>query len=719
MLNQIFNSANYSFNPYALPVFFVAFSCLASGLFVFLKNRRQPANLSFFLLTFSAATWLSGMALGYLSQVENLAIFWYKALGYFSVAVLCPTSYLFTLAITKRLKGKRLFLAICYLIGFSFYLLNFKTDWIVSEVRKYFWGYYPIYGWLGIISIVFALSFAILSFREYFKALKKAKSPLEKTQIKYVFFGLAGAYIGATDFIQVFNIELYPFGYLPVFFFLAVIAYSIVRYRLMEIELIIRKALIYSALVTIVSAFFILLILLGQFFLQRILAINLWYFIIPTALMISLILPRLENYIATLTDKIFFRKRYDYQLAIREASQAITTILKLDDLLDFLKQTLLKTVRVKDFSLFVYQPTKGRFIEQLFEKEKEKKLKPIFIKESSSLIRYSQESKKPIILEEISYQITNQTVKEKEKLKELQEIKKQMEDLKITLVIPLFLKEKLTGLLNLGEKLSGEAFSTTDLELLTTLANQTAIALENAQVYEKERALSRLKSEFVSVAAHRLRTPLSIIKWALSLLRENLKSLSAEQRDLLARATLSNEKMIALVNNLLDVARIEEGQVVYHFTPTQLVDLIEEVLADFKQALEEKKIILSFKKPRQTLSLVKIDPERMKTVLQILIENAIIYSHSKGKIILTLQLNPQNKKEVLFSIEDTGIGIPKEAQVHIFDKFFRAKNALLMETEGTGLGLFIAKAIIEKHGGRIWFKSEEGKGTTFSFVIPG
>jgi len=231
-----------------------------------------------------------------------------------------------------------------------------------------------------------------------------------------------------------------------------------------------------------------------------------------------------------------------------------------------------------------------------------------------------------------------------------------------------------------------------------------------------ERHLSKLKSEFVSIVAHQLRTPLSALKWALSLFEETKEKIPADQKDLLQKMTVSNERMIRLVNDLLDAARIEEGRFVYNRTLITFEDLAKSVLATVKQKANQKKVTVTLQKPKETLPSILVDKEALGLALQNLVENAIHYTLPKGKVQITAMRSEDSS--LLVSVEDTGIGIAKEEKERIFSKFFRGTNAIRLETEGSGLGLFIVKNIVEAHGGKIWFESTQNKGTTFHFTVP-
>jgi signal transduction histidine kinase len=230
----------------------------------------------------------------------------------------------------------------------------------------------------------------------------------------------------------------------------------------------------------------------------------------------------------------------------------------------------------------------------------------------------------------------------------------------------------------------------------------------------REKAMDKLKSEFVSVAAHQLRTPLSAIKWTLrSVIDEEDGKINKTQKDILLKSYESNQRIINLVNDLLNVLKIEEGRFGYTFTKTNIEDLIKESLGDFKRIIKKKGLNLKIEQPKRIRS-VYMDKEKITMVIQNLLDNAIKYSGSGENIYFRVK----NQKEYLkFEIEDEGVGIPEKGQKNLFTKFFRASNVVRMETSGSGLGLYIAKNIIEKHKGRITVKSQEGEGTKICFTI--
>jgi len=232
----------------------------------------------------------------------------------------------------------------------------------------------------------------------------------------------------------------------------------------------------------------------------------------------------------------------------------------------------------------------------------------------------------------------------------------------------------------------------------------------------RDKLVERMKTEFVSISAHQLRTPLSAVKWTLRMILDgDVGKINEEQRDLLEKTYQSNERMIELINDLLNVSRIEEGRFLYKPEAMQLEDVVDQVLGDAEDAAKIKKIKIKVERPKSLLPLVMIDKEKMVIAVQNLVENALKYTPPGGRIAVSLE---EKNKEALFKIIDNGVGIPKDQQSRIFSKFFRGSNVIKMETEGSGLGLYTAKNIIESHKGEIWFESKEGVGSTFYFTLP-
>jgi signal transduction histidine kinase len=239
--------------------------------------------------------------------------------------------------------------------------------------------------------------------------------------------------------------------------------------------------------------------------------------------------------------------------------------------------------------------------------------------------------------------------------------------------------------------------------------------IELTRKNEKLLEINEVKSNFVSVASHQMRTPLSGLKWLLHMfLTGDLGPITDEQKVFLSKGYESTNRMVALVNDMLEADRFDSGVLEYEFTQVEITELIDGVLYEFLPKMKEKKLRLMLHYPEKSLPKVSVDKKKMWAVLQNLLENSIKYTPNGGNIEITVA---EENKKIKVSIHDDGIGIPKDQQKHIFSRFFRAKNAVKTETDGSGLGLYIAKSILERRGGEIWFE-DTGIGSTFHFTIP-
>jgi signal transduction histidine kinase len=240
--------------------------------------------------------------------------------------------------------------------------------------------------------------------------------------------------------------------------------------------------------------------------------------------------------------------------------------------------------------------------------------------------------------------------------------------------------------------------------------------LELTESNERLRDLDQIKSQFVSVAAHQLRTPLAGIRWTLyALLEEQVGKLNADQKKFAGDAYQATTRLIDLVNDLLDVSRLEEGRFGFKIKRAAFVPIVTSVYEGFQSMAKNKGIDLSLTLPEKELPLLDIDEEKVGIALENFIENAIKYTVPPGSVSVKVI---EESDQVSVEVSDTGIGIPKDQVPRVFEKFFRGENAQLFQTSGTGLGLYVSKNIVEHHGGAVYFKTEENKGSVFTFSLP-
>lgn len=234
---------------------------------------------------------------------------------------------------------------------------------------------------------------------------------------------------------------------------------------------------------------------------------------------------------------------------------------------------------------------------------------------------------------------------------------------------------------------------------------------------EKVAEANIMKTEFIAIISHQLCSPLSAIKWNMEVIeteRDPKECLPEKQVVFLQNIKKSNEQMLKMVTDLLDVARIDQGKAIFEEKNLNLEKIVEESVSEFRGLAAEKNIAINFQAD-SVLPAVYIDERKMRVVLDNLIGNAIKYSHEGGKIEIQLK---EKSGKIVFSVQDWGVGIPRHQHSKIFEKFFRSKNEARYRTEGVGIGLYLARAILKHCGGEVWFDSEAGKGSTFYFSLP-
>ncbi|HVV25730.1 MAG TPA: GAF domain-containing sensor histidine kinase [Candidatus Saccharimonadales bacterium] len=295
------------------------------------------------------------------------------------------------------------------------------------------------------------------------------------------------------------------------------------------------------------------------------------------------------------------------------------------------------------------------------------------------------------------------------------------------------------GYLILGSKKSGNTYSTQDIRVIEIIANELVIAVQNALRFEeiehfnltlqqrvdeatkklrhanqKLRELDETKDDFISMASHQLRTPLTSVKGYISMLMEgDAGKINHMQREMLGQAFFSSQRMVYLIADLLNVSRLKTGKFVIEPTPVDLSVVVEEELAQLEETAAAHDLKLTYDKPKHFPQLM-LDEVKTRQVIMNFVDNAIYYTPSGGHIDVQLT---EKSGLVELRVTDDGIGVPKSEQPHLFTKFYRAGNARKARPDGTGLGLFMAKKVVVAQGGSIIFESKEGSGSTFGFMF--
>ena len=265
-----------------------------------------------------------------------------------------------------------------------------------------------------------------------------------------------------------------------------------------------------------------------------------------------------------------------------------------------------------------------------------------------------------------------------------------------------------------GEQLPIPIPLTTPREIRELIGAFGQLTAQVQAANERNKEAARVKGDFITTAAHQLRTPLTAVRWSLEALSSS--PLSDDQRMLVNSALEKGKDLVAIVGTLLDISSIESGKYKYQFVPTDMLAILNAIAYDFEPLTKKKGVALTVKAPAQPVPKARADADRIKWVLNNLIENAIRYTPEGGVVELSLD---SGFGKVFARVRDTGIGIPMKDRNNIFERFFRAGNAIAKENEGNGLGLYIARQVARDHGGELSFApNDSGHGTTFTLALP-
>jgi signal transduction histidine kinase len=286
------------------------------------------------------------------------------------------------------------------------------------------------------------------------------------------------------------------------------------------------------------------------------------------------------------------------------------------------------------------------------------------------------------------------------------------------LFIPILREDRVLGVIDL-ESTEHDYFTSDDVGFVRIMVSHAAIAIENAQLFEQVRAANKAKTEFMSIAAHELKIPMTSIKGYGKLMEMGAAgALSEKQGEFLNVIGNNVDRMARLVQDLLDVSRIEEGRIRLEIQDVKIQEIVEEVLETVKTQIENKHLKLTVEVEPE-LPELRADYGRVMQIMTNLISNAYKYTPEGGQVwVIAEPYHNGDLQGISVMIKDTGYGISEQDQGQLFTNFFRASDENIRNEPGTGLGLAITKKMIESHGGELTFQSELGKGSTFTFTLP-
>ena len=705
-------------------IIILASTCIANlvlGLLVYQKNPRSVTNRSFLFLTLVFALWST---LNYISTHPIVfgQLTWIR-LVLFGAALLNLAVFLTFMAFPATTFPKKIKKRVKYAVGGTVLVaLLTLTPLIFKELKIDSGGSSPVPGPgipLFMAQTVILLGAAMVALIHKYRTSKGK----EKEQFKIIVGAIVGTFsvIVFTNFLLVLLFDvtsLVSFGPAFTLIFSAAFAYAIIRHHLFDIRAAIAKSVAYILIVIAMSGLYALL-LYG--FVNIVFADDKWEdlrqvvsIILVTPLALSF--QYFKNFFDKLTNKLFFRDSYDMQEVLDKIGQIVVAEIELHRILMSSREVLTDALKSSFMEFIVFKND-----QPFYEARTQKNISRAEFALASVI---NTQQKEIALVDELPPHSALYSAFMK---------------VDVALSLKLETHDHIVGYVLFGPKMGGNIYSSQDIKLLSIIANELAIATQNAlrfeeiqnfnftlqakvneathklqRTNEKLKALDETKDDFISMASHQLRTPLTSVKGYISMvLEEDAGKITPMQREMLGQAFFSSQRMVYLIADLLNVSRLKTGKFIIEPSLVNLSVVIEEELTQLKETAAARQLKLEFIKPKNFPDLM-LDETKIRQVIMNFVDNAIYYTPAGGHIKVKLIDEPRN---IELQVIDNGLGVPKSEQPHLFTKFYRAGNARKARPDGTGLGLFMAKKVIAAQGGSVVFHSAEGKGSTFGFVF--
>ena len=581
--------------------------------------------------------------------------------------------------------------------------------------------------WYSLYTMYFNVAFFI-TFSEFFLHTRRARG-YQRKQLIYIFSGtmLAALFSLATNLVlPILGVTSYIWlGPMWTLFYVVTVSIAIVRHSLFDIKLAAVRGVVYilalstMAIIYYFSAYLLSVVLLRG---ETTSAVSLSPINVVLALGLAFIFQHIKQFFDRVTDRIFYRDRYNSEDFFGTLSNLLSSTIDLRGLLERASTQIASTFKADQAFFFVsYEHDGDHHI-------------------SAGTINHS---KMPVhdvrMLDKYVDDIDEKIFIAGMLPDEENSLRRMLISHRVELVMPLWLEERIVGYVFLGERRSGN-YTKHDVDVLSAISSELVIAIQNAlslhelkelnatlqqriNVATKElrssnnqlKHLDEIKDEFISMASHQLRTPLTSVKGYLSMLLDgDAGNVTPKQQALLSEAYNSSERMVRLIADFLNISRLQSGKFIIEKEAMDIKELVKQETANLELIAKTRKIKFRLNITKETLELIA-DESKIQQVVMNFIDNSIYYSHSGGTVVINLE---RVGRDVAFTVVDTGIGVAVEDQPKLFHKFYRAKNARKQRPDGTGVGLFMARRVIEAHNGRIIFSSKEGMGSTFGFRIP-
>lgn len=687
-------------------------------------NKQTKQNKYFIIFTYTVGLWVLFQFFTQLfHQSHDLTIILVRTTSAVSLFV----SISFIIFVRQYLElsiAPKLYLLALMLVPFLFTNAGVKSIEVASSgiaVTDAGVAYLAVL-LLAAVSFIYGFVLFIINYAKSSATVRKQNKFLIVGIFQAILFIIGGSIVFADNLAAQVVVPI------SIFILVLCIFFSIIKYQLFDIKALVARSFVYTITTTVLVTLYSAISLPIKNFLISINTESYISTIVEIVLLgiFGVSFYPLKVYFDRVTTKYFFRDHYNTQEVLRSINTILSDSVDLDRMLHRVGGILRATLHVEYCSFMINESDGetnstrhiniGRAIHRVTIHENLEKL----LKKSNVVITEQLRDDNPLEKEQ-KEQLTRQDIAGVVKLKGVDE-HGHIEN---------------EGFLILGNKKSGRGFSGQDEKMLEILSGQFAVAIQNLvhldeivhfniklqeevtdatkelKVKNKKlRELDQTKDEFVSMASHQLRTPLTSVKGYLSMVLDgDAGELKPAQKQLLDQAYISTQRMVYLIADLLNLSRLKTGKFMINPQPTNLAHMIEGEIHQIEQTAKASDLKVSFMCDPSIPDLM-LDDMKTRQVIMNFIDNAIYYTPKGGNIEVYLE---KEDGKAIFKVSDSGIGVAKEDQKELFGKFFRAGNARKARPDGTGLGLYMAKMVIDAQGGKILFSSQEGKGSTFGF----
>ena len=681
-----------------------------------LRNPGSRLNRVFAYFVLAMAAWNGGVFMLRRTPSPQGAYSW-EILIHVGVILIPVFYYHFVLIFLDSTIPHRPSLTLAYALTGVFVAVNLShSPLFIRGVKETTWGWAPAPGPLYYAFLVHFNAFFVWGLYHLIKQYRHIDSSFRRNRATLIQIGtlitLVGGVVDMIRGVSPMAEKIYPPGIPANMLFALMLATSIVRYRLFDVNTAVKRTAVYAGVCAVVTSMLVALTRAAERLFDLQTMSPLWM-VVPLGFVITALLSPLGQTLEDGIQRLMFSKRRGCYDTLLDLSKRMSAILEQRKLVDTLVQGLVRGIPLTHCVLMLYDRPTNAYVVHRDETTGETADGVSTLRADSPIVQWLLVSGEVLVKEEVKLN--------PRMARYFEDAEGELEAINASLIVPLKIEMNLIGILMLGEKLSGEIFDSQELDVLSVLANQAAISLGNALLYEElgttnVRLLqaNQLKSQFLASMSHELRTPLnSIIGFSKVLLNRLDGDLTERQETYIRSVHKSGTHLLGLINSILDFSRIEAGKVEVHAEEIDLGELVGECIEISLPLVRGKPLKVEKDVPRDLPALLA-DRTKVKQILLNLLGNAIKFTAS-GRVLVRVQ--PQGDAAHV-SVVDTGIGIREDDLPRLFEPFHRLHNAMSLKVGGTGLGLAISKRFVELQGGNIWAESRENQGSTFHFTLP-